>query len=656
MALSVRELMRREKRRREEERNQAHKNIQKSFRSSSDRRGEQDHGNRQKPGDPRVQHGDHISDENSSLKPGNEGSAAGRSSQIESQTPRPRSAVTAKARSEGPAAPLSCCDESPTVSSEPTDVERKETRAGTAASGIVREDPNVPSGLPADFFDEEVEHAPTSVAPADLDVKNEENDDTPEAQGKVQMGRGEEEKTKDTSSSSVLETFLREVQDVKDDGVEVFIEIEEPSVSLLQPIKKERDSLELAAGPLEENSGTTREILLQDRRTATSGVKQERAGDPTSGCNRDDTGGQHRRKLLGRLSENDSKPEKDEEGAHGPPVLKAENPEHIGDAVDASREHVEKDEVSSSIDLALLASTAVDEIRWYKPYATVLHSELLHEEEELEELRARVESTALRRAAARQDASAGVGTKAGMSGKKKKKGGGADTGTSEKDESNSSVNRNEEEDRQAGKDGDGDELPIGFFDDEERDAEARGLVGTRKLKEMIKRIEEKRREVADDLQRRKEDLVQQRRDVRRFFQGVEEQASDLRAYTARVRELRELRQRQTLKKEGEDGAPHSPAASKPEDRHPVAKKEEVKTVPSPIKGEAPENSRNGVQVKSETKGDATAASGNSKYEDIRTEKERKDDTAAEDDEEEESNDEDEEDDDEFVWRAKSLVS
>lgn len=109
-------------------------------------------------------------------------------------------------------------------------------------------------------------------------------------------------------------------------------------------------------------------------------------------------------------------------------------------------------------------------------------SELLHEEEELEELRARVESAALRRAAARQDVSAVVGTKAGMSGKKK--GGGADTGASEKEDSNSSVIRNGEEDRQAGKDGDGDELPIGFFDDEERDAEVRGLVGTKKLKEV----------------------------------------------------------------------------------------------------------------------------------------------------------------------------
>lgn len=173
---------------------------------------------------------------------------------------------------------------------------------------------------------------------------------------------------------------------------------------------------------------------------------------------------------------------------------------------------------------------------------------------------------------------------------------------------------------------------------------------------MIKRIEEKRREVADDLQRRKEDLVQQRRDVQRFFQGVEEQASDLSAYTARVRELRELQQRQTLKKEGEDDAPHSSAASKPEERHSVAKKEEIETVPSPMKIEVSGNSRNGAPVKSETKVDAPAASGNSKCEDIRTKEERKDDAAAEEEGEESNDDDDEEDDDEFVWRAKSLVS
>lgn len=117
-------------------------------------------------------------------------------------------------------------------------------------------------------------------------------------------------------------------------------------------------------------------------------------------------------------------------------------------------------------------------------------SEILHEEEELEELRARVESTAARRAAARQGAEAAA-TTALLSGKKKTEEGAPGIDVPGEEASavslgNKSIGGRPTDAEGGGYGGGGgdDDLPIGFFDDEERDAEARGLVGRKKLKEV----------------------------------------------------------------------------------------------------------------------------------------------------------------------------
>ncbi|KFG40896.1 hypothetical protein TGP89_310330 [Toxoplasma gondii p89] len=460
------------------------------------------------------------------------------------------------------------------------------------------------SGLPADFFDASFGDTP--------EEKNAELESEEERQFETDRAR----ETPRRSGISRLEDFVKEAEE---EDVEVAFEIEEPSADLLVPLPK--------AVPTSSDPETN---LASDDRT----TLQEARGD------------------TGMGEETPLRAAKAEQHNEGEEPAKSD--------MRSERETNEEDELASSVTAALLVSS-VDEMHWYQPYATALHSEILHEETQLEDLREKVEAARRLRAAAREEAGearprgGGVKRQGERTGKDEtelatefllaveremkqpgERGSRGDTAAKVPPKEKRSENKgeNESENKAENKD----ELPAGFFDDEERDAEARGLVGSRKLKEMLARIAEKRREVADDLRLQKEDVLQQRHDIRRFFSELEEEEQKAAAYRMRVVKLKETRERvqEGQRTRGDRGEEHGDKVKSGE-----TKKE--------LDDSADEMEATETGVKTLQSDD------HSRHPHVKRKREREEEDEEEEEEEDDEEEEEEDDEEDFAWRAKSLL-
>ncbi|KEP62890.1 UNVERIFIED_CONTAM: hypothetical protein HHA_310330 [Hammondia hammondi] len=494
---------------------------------------------------------------------------------------------------------------------------REESREGDSAGGLEEENAHASarnddadrSGLPADFFDASFDDTP--------EEKNAELEHEEERQFEKHGAR----ETPRSSGTSRLEDFVKEAEE---EDVEVAFEIEEPSAELLVPLPK---AAHTSSDPETHLASEDKTTLQQARGVTGQGEETPETGD----------GG-------------------------GAPLRAAKAEEHNGGEEAKSdmrteRETNEEDDLGSSVTAALLVSS-VDEMHWYQPYATALHSEILHEETQLEDLREKVEAAKRLRAAAREEA--GQARPRGGGVKPQREGMGKDEAElatefllaleremkqpgerdargdtaakgSPKEKRSENKGENESETKAENKD----ELPAGFFDDEERDAEARGLVGSRKLKEMLARIAEKRREVADDLRLQKEDVLQQRHDIRRFFSELEEEEQKAAAYRMRVVKLKETRERvrEVRQSRGDRG----------EERVDSVKTGETK---KELDDSADEMKATETRVKTLERDD------HSRHPHVKRKREREEDEEQEEEEEEE---EEEDDEDDFAWRAKSLL-
>ncbi|PFH34030.1 hypothetical protein BESB_071820 [Besnoitia besnoiti] len=511
--------------------------------------------------------------------------------------------------------------------------------------------------LPADFFDTEVPQGEGEGAGAEIEETQREeppSDGDAPAEPEETLARRGLRGRGGPRAAPRLEDFLKEADEGGEEGaVEVAFEIEEPSADLLLPLKKALSKLASQGG------GSDDATSLEATDAPPPGGLRERSEDATDAVEgeRDERGAagaaaQRKRNLTqASAGEPDAKRERraDRDVAAEPeePGAGREGDKAGDKAGDTAGD--EDGSLPFSISAALLASTAVDEMKWYHPYATVLHSEILHEEAELEDLRHRVEAATRRREAARQAASSALpaGPKASKATKEAK---GSRNGADDELERTAEFLRALETqvaaergrgdgaaDTQRGADPSGgveggaepdepageDQLPYGFFDDEERDAEVRGLVGFKKLKELLARVAEKRREVADDLRQKKETTLQQRQDIQRFLAELEEEEQKAAAYRERVLKLKARR-------------PAGSAAETARDER-VAK---LKSEPAGTKLD-------------ENRGESDAAD-RVKTSNLKEERSVKPELAEEEkDEAEDEEEEDEEDD--FAWRAKSLM-
>lgn len=427
--------------------------------------------------------------------------------------------------------------------------------------------------LPADFFDAAV-CAPFS---------------TPQLDIQVALSSGAEAAAADVSAAHVVTDVVEppavdkgegdaEALEEEEEEEGVIFEIEEPDASLLLPVHAQSPSESATM-----NFGREKET--------------EQSGDTTF-----ETAGLSELEKVSLFSQTAAAPAGDisdivSEAKRRVPageMRDTEGHEQAGAAVNHTTDSpsVQPAAVSaatpSAVTSALLASATGDELRWYRPFDTAFHSELLHEEEELAQLQREAQVAAEKRAAAAREAASAAAAAAvaaaaaasadadtrkkkeasGVSGltkhqlAKRKAAAEATAAAAAAAEAAASAAAAAAEKHAAATDAllgkaqavkaarqaqqrqklsEDAPVPWGFFDDEEREAAMRGLTGPKRLQELLRRAEERRRDMAEDLQERKQDWLRHREDVRRFVLRVEEQVQDASLYQMRVERLKKKR-------------------------------------------------------------------------------------------------------------------